>query len=182
VLVLIGFAAAASADPQQLFAKNAALYEEVCLNAFPDDKAVEALMTAREARPLSEQDVKITMRDDPARAWELDDGTTVWIEFPPYHACSVRWSSTSFPDTSPYRAVADRYEQRQGGFTAADPYDSDVDDIHVHAVADQKQLQDGSWETLFLFDQQITDPARRANGETGYSLRFVHQYAPPERP
>jgi hypothetical protein len=33
---------------------------------------------------------------------------------------------------------------------------------------------------LFFFEQRITDPKRRAAGETGFTLRFVHQYAPPE--
>ncbi|MFL6794546.1 MAG: NMCC_0638 family (lipo)protein [Sphingomicrobium sp.] len=157
------------------------LYEQVCLKAFPDDKAVEALMTAQNARPLSAEDVKVTMRDDPARAWELKDATaTVWIEFPPYHACSVRWNTPDIGDLGQYRSIADRYERATGDFSAIDPYDTDYGDIHVHAVGEQTKLPDGRTESLFIYDQHITDAKRRAAGETGYSLRFVHQYAAPD--
>jgi hypothetical protein len=63
-----------------------------------------------------------------------------------------------------------------------DPYDTDYGDIHVHAVGEQRVLSDGGRESLFIFDQHITDPKRRAAGETGFVLRFVHQFAPPPPP
>lgn len=174
-------AGAASAGTDEKLSRMTALYDQVCLKTFPDDKAVAALMTARNARELTTDEVKVTMNDDPARGWELDDKSgTVWIEFPPYHACSVRWNTPDIGDLREYRAIADRYEQQLGGFTAADPYDSDYGDIHVHAIGEQRQLPDGSWESLFIFDQHITDPKRREAGETGFSLRFVHQYHTPE--
>lgn len=76
-----------------------AIYDMVCLRSFPDDQAVEALMKANKARELSQEDVKVTMRDDPARAWDLNDGgATLWIEYPPYHACSVRWNASEVGD------------------------------------------------------------------------------------
>jgi hypothetical protein len=154
-----------------------ALYKAICLDAFPDDKAVELLMTAQEASPLSPDEVKVTMGDDPARAWQLKDGTaTVWIEFPPYHACSVRWNAPEIGDLSEYRTISAGYEQSVGGFSPIQPYQTDYGDIHVHAVGDQRIDADGNSEALFVFDQSISNPKRRASGETGYSLRFVHQY------
>jgi hypothetical protein len=90
----------------------------------------------------------------------------------------VRWSTPEIGDLGEYRSIADRYERATGSFSSLDPYNAEYGDIHVHAVGEQKKLPDGTTESLFVYDQHITDPARRAAGETGYSLRFVHQYAP----
>jgi hypothetical protein len=172
---LIAVASPAEADPQ--LARMTALYERVCLKTFPDDRAVAALMLAEAAREFTPAEVKVTMRDDPARGWELP-GATVWIEFPPYHACSVRWNAPRIRDLSGYRAVANRFERSVGGFRPIAPFDSDQGDIHVHGVGEQRILPDQSAEALFIFDQQINDPKRRAAGDTGVVLRFVHQFAP----
>ncbi len=163
--------------------RMAGLYERVCLNAFPDDNTVAAIMAAEGARELTAKEVKVTMVDDPARGWALPDGkATVWIEFPPFHACSVRWNSPEVGNLSAYRGVADSHEKAVGGFRPIAAYDSDSGPIHIHAIGEQRTLPDHSSESLFVFDQYVTDPKRRAAGETGFSLRFVHQYAPAAAP
>ena len=43
------------------------LYEAACLKTFPDDAAIDALMTQRGAKPLTAEQVKVTLRDDPGR-------------------------------------------------------------------------------------------------------------------
>jgi hypothetical protein len=181
MLVLAALLAGASTiAADQKLPRMVALYDQACLKAFPDDKAVEALMSARNARPLTPDEVKATMRDDPSRGWELHgEDATVWIEFPPFHACSVRWNASEIGDLREYRAIAAKYERALGGFQPIDPLDGDQGSIHVHAVGEQRILQDRSAESLFIFDQHITDPARRAAGETGVVVRFVHQFAPP---
>jgi hypothetical protein len=181
LLALLMTSTAPAADGRLL--RLTKLYEDICLNRFPDDKAVEAMMVARGARELSKSDVKVTMRDDPARAWDLNDGgATLWIEYPPFHACSVRWSAPDIGNMDAYRAIAKTYEGAIGGFVPMNPMDGDRDDIHIHAVGETRTLPDKTTETLFVFDQQLTDPKRRAAGETGFTVRFVHQYAPPEPP
>lgn len=181
MLMVLALAASTNSAGADQLSRMTQLYEQVCLKTFPDDKAVEALMTARQATPLTADQVKVTMRDDPARAWELQDhSATVWIEFPPYHACSVRWNTPDIGDLHEYRAIANRYEAANGTFSPMDPYDSDYGDIHVHAVGETRPLPDGGAESLFIFDQQVSDAKRRAAGETGYSLRFVHQFHGPE--
>ena len=135
LLALAAAASAAGADGQ--IARMAALYDEVCLKAFPDDKAVETLMQAQNAEELSADEVKVTMVDDPARAWRLQDGSaTVWLEFPPYHACSVRWNADSIEDLGPYREIAARYETAIGGFRAIAPMDTNRGDIHISAIGE----------------------------------------------
>jgi len=180
MLLPVVAATGASAANQQL-SQMTALYEQVCLKAFPDDKAVQAVMMERNARPLTSDEVKITMGNDPARGWELAqyDGASVWLEFPPFHACSVRWHTPQIGDLHAYGSVAEKYESAKGGFHPIEAYDADQGDIHVHAVGEQRILPDRSSESLFIFDQHITDPKRRAAGEAGYVLRFVHQFAPP---
>ena len=175
LLALIGVAALAEYDQQ--VERMTALYEEVCLKAFPDDKAVETAMRARGAMELTQEQVKVTMRDDPARGWELKDkSASVWLEFPPYHACSVRWNAPELGDLAPYRAVARSYQEQQGGFGPMKTMERDSGDIHVRAIGERRRLANGSWETMYVFDQHITDAKRRAAGETGYDLRFVHQF------
>lgn len=75
MLLLAALAAAAlPTDDDQRLARMVALYDQACVKTFPDDKAVEALMVARGAKELSPEAVKVTMRDDPARGWNLGDG------------------------------------------------------------------------------------------------------------
>ena len=169
---------AAATEADQKVARMAALYEQVCLKAFPDDNAVDRTMANLGARQLSSEDVKITLRDDPGRAWELKDGSaTVWLELPPYHACSVRWNSPEIGKMQDYKAIARRYQRKIGGYSAMTPFDADYGDVHAHAVGEQRRLSDGGMESMMIFDQHITNEARRAAGETGVSVRFVHQIA-----
>jgi hypothetical protein len=177
LLALVAIAGPGEAD--QRLSRMTNLYEYACLKAFPDDKAVEALMTAQKARELTPEEVKITMGNDPARGWELADGrATVWIEYPPFHACSVRWNAPAIGDLSAYRLAADTYERAVGGFHPVDAYNADQGAIHVHGIGEKRTLRDKSTESLFVIDQQISDPKRREAGETGVVLRFVHQFGP----
>lgn len=178
LLALVSGTSASEAD--QRLSDMATLYEQVCLKAFPDDMAVENLMKAQDARELSPDQVKVTMGNDPARAWELKGGgATVWIEFPPFHACSVRWNTSQIGDLGAYRRTADTYERGLAGFRPMAPIDGDQGAIHIHAIGDQRVMQDQGAESLMVIDQHISDPKRREAAETGVVLRFVHQFAPP---
>jgi len=179
-ILLALVAATGSLGADQRLSRMTAIYEKVCLSAFPDDNAVEALMKTQDARELSPAEVKVTMNADPARGWELVDGkATVWLELPPFHACSVRWNTQSIDDLGIYRTVADAYESAKGGFKPMKTFDSDHGDIHVHAVGEQRTLPSQAVESLFVIDQHITDARRRDAGETGVVLRFVHQITQP---
>ena len=179
-LLALATAAATTAEADDRIAKMAALYDEICLKAFPDDAAVIALAGAKAAREYTVEEVRVTMRDDPARGWLLPDGTTtIWLEFPPFHACSVRWTMPELGDPAPYAAVIERYKKSTDGFQSMRPIDADQGPIHIRAVGETRPLPEGGAETLFIIQQHITDPKRRAAGETGLSVRFVHQFAPP---
>ena len=181
VLSLLFLAASTTASPDATNAQMAQLYEEVCLKAFPDDRAVAALMAARGAKELSAEEVRVTMVDDPARAWRLaESDTTVWLEFPPYHACSVRWHAPQIGELSAYETIAAKYKSANAGFTRLPPMAADRGDIHIHAVAEQRPLAGKGFESLMVIDQTISNEERRDAGDTGYVIRFVHQFAPPK--
>jgi hypothetical protein len=157
----------------------AALYDEVCLKTFPIDAAVDAIMASKGATPLTPEEVRVTLVDDPGRGWLLDDGDRkiqVTLELPPFHACSVRAMVSSGPqDMEAYKKVSQAFEDEHRGFRPAAPYDKDIAGLHIHAVGEQRDLPGNSTESLLVFDQRVTDPQRRAAGETAVSLRFVHQ-------
>lgn len=156
-----------------------ALYDEICLQTFPIDAQVDALMAKKGATPLTPEQVKVTLRDDPGRGWQLKDGErTYWVflELPPYHACSVRAGiGSGSPDLAPYRAALNAFKATHAGFTPQPPQDYDLGAVHVRAASEFRALPGGTGEQLMVIDQHITDPDRRARGETGTSLRFVHQ-------
>lgn len=160
-----------------------ALYAEICLATFPIDDQVDVLMARKGAKPLTADEVKITLRDDPGRAWAVEAGGrsySVFLELPPFHACSVRANVGGGPlDLASYRAAADTFKRAHRGFTPQPPMDVGQGDIHIHADSEYRQLPGGAGEQLMVIDQHITNPERRAKGETGAVLRFVHQIRTP---
>lgn len=159
--------------------KMAALYDEICLRTFPIDEHVDALMARKGATALTPDQVKVTLRDDPGRAWWIKDGErtySVFLELPPFHACSVRGNvGSGTRDLTGYRAAVDAFKASHRGFATQPPMDADQGDIHIHAETEFRELPDGTGEQLMMIDQSITNAERRAKGETGTVLRFVHQ-------
>lgn len=165
-------------EPAAHIAEMAALYDEICLAAFPDADAVARAVAGRGATPLSHEEVVAYLHDDPGRGWRIA-GTTarfdVTIEDPPYHACGVRTlTAAGFPDMAPYRAVADRYESGKG-FRRVDPVTMDVGNVTTTGGGDQRRTGSGG-EALLVF---LTTPAQghRDDGRTAVEVRFVHQFA-----
>ena len=183
LLFAAALTAATTTVPDPVQARMAALYNEICLQTFPIDAQVDALMQRKGATPLTSEEVKVTLVDDPGRGWRVKDGDRdilVFIEMPPYHACTVRrFTTNGFTDLSAYRAVVDPYEASHPAFVPAKPYDVDRGEIHVHAIGEARPLPTGGAETFYIYDQHITDPARRANDDTAVNVRFVHQIIDP---
>src|ERR1044072_1469882 len=101
------------------------LYDQVCLQAFPDDKAVDKAMTGLGATELTKAQVEIYLHDDPGRRWSLASTRTtlaVPVEAPPYDACSVRVSGDEpFADLGAYPEVVAAYEKAHSGFQPMPP-------------------------------------------------------------
>jgi hypothetical protein len=179
-------AAAPPAASDPMLNRMVALYDEVCLKAFPSDSAVDAAMAARGARALTAEEAHVTLHDDPGRGWLLEDGgrtAQVMLELPPYHACSVRWMTPAgFDDQFAYRLVTNAYKTGHPGFGPPQPAQGERGGYRISAVMEVRQLPDGGADNLMIIEQRIADPARVAAGETAVSLRFVHQLAPPGSP
>lgn len=156
-----------------------ALYDEICLRAFPDDNAAAAAAARHDATPLSQSDVRRFLRNDPGIGWQLRGRTgrfDVTIEQnPPYHTCGVRtMTANGFENLGPYRSLAASYEQGRG-FRPVNPMDGVVEGVHVYGAGEQRNGPGNSAEALLMFESRASDAAR-LRGETAVEVRFAHQY------
>ncbi len=161
-------------------ARMAALYDEVCLQTFPIDTAVDALMIHKQATPMTAAEVKVTLHDDPGRGWRMRAGDQVYdvvLELPLFHACSVRTSDpmVATGDLAPYRAVADAFVASHRGFVAGDPMDAARGGIKIHAEMQGRPLPGKLFENLLVIEQKVVDAAQLEPGTVPSPLRFVHQ-------
>ncbi|PZU08617.1 hypothetical protein [Sphingomonas sp.] len=174
------------ATPDIRVTRATQLFDQLCLKAFPSDAALDDAAKSMGAIALTPDQVKVTLVNDPGRGWALgENGTTylIFLELPPFHACSVRWSMPEGEiDLGEYRALIENEKTARAGFTTIHEFDRDAGDIHIHAVGEQRILPEGGSEALLLFDQRVIDPARRARGETATNWRFVRQFAGPGAP
>ncbi|MBV9883435.1 MAG: hypothetical protein JO276_10545 [Sphingomonadaceae bacterium] len=168
-------------DPAAQLAEMIALYDEICLRAFPSDQAVAQAMAAHGAAPMASAEVRIYLHDDPGRGWNLTGRTApfqVTLEAPPYHACGIRTMTVAgFPDMAPYHALARRFEG-EGGYRSFGPQSMDMDDIQTTGAGEQRALPNGA-EALMVF---LTTPSgkHRDAAHQAVEVRFVHQFAPPQ--
>ena len=166
-------------DPVAQRDEMIALYDELCLSAFPDEDGVARAVARHDARPLSPDQVRRFLHDDPGIGWEVRGRTGpfhVTIErSPPYHACAVRTMTVGgFADLGPYQALADRYEQG-GGFERITPMDREIEDLHVVGGGERRVGPgDGSESLLVMISSAAA--AHRTRGHTGIEVRFAHQY------
>jgi hypothetical protein len=180
-LALVSAATPVAPDPR--VAQATRLFDQLCIQAFPDDDALARTAEAAGAKPMAPEQVKVTLVNDPGRGWTIrSDGTTylVFLELPPFHACSVRWTMPEGRiDLSGYRTLIAPIEQARGGFVPVPDYDADRGNIHIHAIGEQRGRPDTGTEAFFVFDQHVNDAARDARGETSVNWRFVRQMTAP---
>ena len=168
--------AVASPPPPNAVADLAALYDKVCLQAFPDDAAVERFMATTAAVRLTE--VRRYLHDDPGIGWDLPDAggkTIVTIEAPPYHACAVRREMpVETVDLAAFHTLADRFEAANGTFEKMAPMKFDINGQHSVGAARARMFPDGSGEALMVFENR---PIAPTPGMAPLEIRFVHQRA-----
>ena len=98
-------------DPVAQRDEMIALYDEICLRAYPDEDAAAAAAARHGGTALTAEQVQIYLHDDPGIGWAVDGRTgrfTVTIErSPPYRGCAVRtMTAAGFADLGPYQAIA----------------------------------------------------------------------------
>jgi hypothetical protein len=163
-----------------------ALYDEICLRAFPDDAAATRVAARHNPRPLSAEEVHRFLHDDPGFGWAISGRTgrfDVTIEqSPPYHTCAIRtMTAAGFADLGPYQILAQEYE-RGRNFQRITPMDRDIPgNIHVTGGGERLDAPDGvSSESLLVAITRASD-ALRARGSTAIEVRFAHQYVAQQR-
>lgn len=183
LILMAAMLAETTPPPGDVVGRMATLYDEVCLQTFPIDEQVDALMARKGATPMPAADVKVSLRDDPGRGWYVKDADrtiTVLLELPPFHACSVRGGPPGPHDLSAYRRVTDAFKASHRGFAPQPAMDATIKGIRMHADLDARPLPGGSGEILMVIDQTIVDPKALTPGETATPLRFVHQIRSPQ--
>ena len=152
-------------------------FDSVCNQGFPDDERVASAMSrVPTMKPLTLDQLRIYLKDDPGRGWITDDGSIViTIESPPFHACAVRMLKTAGAiDEVMWRAVINAAEVRAGGgFTPMPPQGFVIGDSRTTAVGDQKINPDGSAEAFYLMRTAPVDQAKAKIH--GVELRLVRQ-------
>ena len=81
----------------------------LCLNVFPDDEAVAAKVETEGHAPLSDQQLRLFLHDDPGRGWLVRRGDmtlVLTVELPPFHSCTVRGMLPTEPDIAMSAALA----------------------------------------------------------------------------
>jgi hypothetical protein len=168
-------------DPVAQLAEMVALYEAICLRAFPDDAAVARAMLDRGGARLEDKELRRYLHQDPGTGWSLAGRSArfaVTVEAPPYHACGIRTvTSAGFSDLNPYRALADRYEAG-GGYDKLPPLPMTVENVDTVGGGEARKRADGTGEALLVFTSTPV-AAIRARGEDAVEVRFVHQLVRP---
>jgi hypothetical protein len=156
-----------------------ALYDEVCLRAFPDEDAAAGAAARHGATALSQAEVQTLLHDDPGIGWEVSGPAgrfQVTIEqSPPYHACAVRtMTADGFADLGPYQRLAARYEQGRP-FERIGTMDRMVGNLHVVGGGEQLATGADASESLLIIITSASE-AQRARGDTAVEMRFTHQF------
>ena len=170
-------AAAHQVDP--VVGRMLVLYDEVCLRAFPDDVAVDALMEQKGAEPLTPEQVSVTFNDDPGRGWLVPDDDRriqVMLELPPFHACSVRRRTESgLGDPAAYNSLIEPFIAARPGFERADPYSAELNGMSITATVLRRETAEGIAENLLVVEQRGLTEEGSSQDSPLVDLRFVHQ-------
>jgi hypothetical protein len=161
-------------DPAAQQAEMVALYDEVCLRAFPDEAAAARAVARYRATPHSPEEVRLFLHDDPGIGWRIAGRTGRFDlnieQAPPYRSCAVRTMTVAgFADMAPYEAVAARYA-RGRGLARFEPMDRVVRGLRIVGGGERRVDPDGSSESLLAI---LTTPAQ---GNHAVEVRFAHQY------
>ncbi len=158
-------------------------FDMICTRVFPDDARIAtAMIRVPGMRPLTSEQIRTLLKDDPGRGWIVDQGGAtimITLEFPPIHSCAVRMPRTDGAiDEAMWRTVIDAAEARAGGGFKQMPQQSFViGGMRSTVMGDQKLNPDGSAEAFYLFRTAPVDPVQA--GPYGVELRLVHQIVAP---
>lgn len=164
-------------------AEMLSLYDALCLTAFPSDGALfQKVVALKDTKPITGAALTDIFRGDPGLAWVYRGKSSrflIAVEAAPFHACTVRATTIGFGENKKYRAIADHYENKAGGFHDIDLVDQVNGDIRTVLAGERKDNPDGSTEALMILVATPASEKLRKAGFTGVDVRLVHQIAVP---
>lgn len=181
--------ALANPDPTNADAEQMArLFDTLCLRAFPDRADMEKAIGQLDAVPLTEDEVRAMLHDDPGEGWRVrrpEATYLVTVEAPPWHACAIRrMTRNGLPTTQAYDAAIKRYAVNRQRPLAAPVSQTVHGDGGVDIRATMRQLPaaraaGGVTDSLMLFTTdyhgRYRGPLDADSGSPGVEVRFVHQ-------
>lgn len=163
-----------------------------CLERFPVDTAVNAFAASQGATPMSPQDVKRYLHDDPGRGWYLHTELGLYaitLEQPPFLACAVRrMTPNGVPGVSPFIAVMKAYSENQHGKLVTVPAvhtktpdgGGDINAYTTGMIDATGKLRESFLVVLTNYHGHPPDPWKHdAEGGVGVEVRFVRELAKP---
>ena len=83
-------------------------FDNACLHRFPDDAAMDVFAAENHGEPLSAEELKRYLHDDPGRGWYIRTSLGLYaltLEAPPFHACAIRrMTPTGIKEVKPFLA------------------------------------------------------------------------------
>ena len=189
---VLATAAPAQQPPTAEVEEMAALYDTLCLQAFPNDAALARAAAAAQARPLTQTQVAFYLHDDPGRGWTLNTPTATYVvtlELPPYHACAIRrMTPNGFPNLAPYTARSEAYASARHATlsTVVDQTSKSPDGADIRSIA-QLLTPTRPSELLMTittdYHGHYDGPLATDIGKSGrgVEIRFIHQFPPAPR-
>jgi hypothetical protein len=156
------------------------MFDTICGRTFPDDARVAAGMAKiPAARPLTPEEVRIYLKNDPGRGWIMPAGSSrivVTIEAPPIHSCAVRITNTDgVIDEGKWQQLLTAAQARSGGGFVTLPVQTfEAGETRSQAGGVQKQGANGAAEAIYLIRSTPKKP--------GYAteIRMVRQVIAPQ--
>lgn len=157
------------------------MFDMICGRIFPDDDRVAAGMAKIPgARPLTPDELRTYLKNDPGRGWIMPAGASrivVTIEAPPIHSCAVRITNTDgVIDEGKWQQLLAAAQARSGGGFVTLPVQTfEVGDIRSMASGVQKQGAGGAAEAIYLIRSTPKKPGFATE------IRMVRQLVAPQR-
>ncbi|WP_156025967.1 NMCC_0638 family (lipo)protein [Sphingomonas phyllosphaerae] len=177
-----------AAPPQQLPGKppfrgegQMRMFDMICGRIFPDDARVAAGMARIPgARPLTPEQLRTYLKDDPGRGWIMPAGASqivVTIEAPPIHSCTVRINNTDGAiDEGKWQQMLTAAQARSGGgFVTLPPQTFETGGVRSQVGGVQKQGAGGAAEAIYLIRSTPKQPGFATE------IRMVRQLVTPQR-
>lgn len=157
------------------------MFDMICGRIFPDDARVAAGMARIPGtRPLTPEELRTYLKDDPGRGWIMPAGTSrivVTIEAPPIHSCTVRITNTDgVIDGGKWQQLLTAAQARSGGgFVTLPTQTFETGGIRSQVSGVQKQGPGGAAEAIYLIRSTPKQPGFATE------IRMVRQVVAPQR-